>query len=103
VYKRLRLKEASFQPAFSQKLRVSGRVSVLSKKSLPDGIKKSSQWFTKSIGKTFQRHRNGLLKTSKRFFFHFRQSCIFLAESRLKDAPFSYNRLHTSIYKQSES
>jgi hypothetical protein len=76
VRKRLRLKGSIFQPAFSQQLRVAGIVSVLSKKSLPDGIKKSSQWFTKSIGMTFQRRRNGLLKTSKRFFY-FRQPVFF--------------------------
>jgi hypothetical protein len=50
VYKRRRLKGSILQPAFSQKLRIAERVSVLSKKSLPDGIKKSSHWFTKSIG-----------------------------------------------------
>jgi hypothetical protein len=63
-------------------------VSVLSKKSLPDGIKKSSQWFTKSIGMVFQSLRNGLLKTSKRLFFTFVKPVFFLAESRLKDASF---------------
>jgi hypothetical protein len=43
----------------------------------------------------YQKHREDFPKTSKWFtediekiFFHFRQICIFLAESRLKDAPF---------------
>jgi hypothetical protein len=65
VYNRRRLKGSIFQPSFSRKLRIAERVSVLSKKSLPDGIKKSSQWFTKNIGMVYESHRNGLLKTSK--------------------------------------
>jgi hypothetical protein len=54
------MKGASFQPAFSRKLRVAERVSVLSKK-------KSSRWYKKVFSMVYQKHRDGLLKSSQWF------------------------------------
>jgi hypothetical protein len=39
------------------------------KKSLPNDIKKSSQWFGNDIAMIFQQPRDVLPKTSQRFFF----------------------------------
>jgi hypothetical protein len=57
MYKRRRLKDMSFQPAFSQKLRVAER-------SEPSFKKKSSRWYKKVFSMVYQKHRDGLLKAS---------------------------------------
>jgi hypothetical protein len=43
---------------------ITGKAGIYSKKNHADAFSKPFRWFYKTIGMTFQRHRNGLLKTS---------------------------------------
>jgi hypothetical protein len=121
VYKRICLKGSTFQAPFSQKSGVGERVVLSQKKiitmSLPNhyevfGRTLRSLW--NNIVMFFQRYRNDFFFSytgfGKEYIMVYRKRhnvfsfCrYFLAESRLKDVPFSYSHLYTSIYKPAES